>query len=122
MADELGGLEKEIALAMAPFEKKLPRIKALKEALQLACPTKPAEEWIVEGEKFGVRLGPRANERLINYKKLLKAISVTAFVKFATCTLAALEKHVAPYVIKSVITSDATGPRKLSTFEKGVIA
>lgn len=119
MADELGALEKEYALALAPMELKLPRMKALKEALQEACPAAPDKEWIVEGEKFGVKLGTCAKQRSIDFVKLVKKIGAAAFAKFATSTLSALEAHVKPEVIDDVVTTTATGPRKLSTFEKG---
>lgn len=121
MADELGALEKEYALAMAPLELKLPRMKALKEALQAACPAPADKEWIVEGEKFGVKLGPRANQRLINIVALVKKIGPAAFAKFATTTLGELEKNVSPDVAKAFVSTDQIGPRKLSTFEKGIV-
>lgn len=121
MADELGALEKEYDLALAPFEHKLPRMKALKAALQSACKAPAKDEWIIEGARFGVRLGPCANERSINIAALVKKIGAAAFSKFASCTLGALETHVAPDVAQAVVTSDQTGPRKLSTFEKGTV-
>ena len=120
MADELGALEKEYALAIAPFEMKLPRMKALKEALQAACPAPADKEWTVEGAKFGVKLGVRANERLIDYAKLIKKIGLGAFAKFATCTLTNLQKSVKPELLDGIISTEQCGPRKLSTFEKGV--
>lgn len=119
IADELGVLEKEYALAMAPFEMKLPRMKALREALQIACPAAAGDEWTVEGERFGVNLTKRAQERTINFTKLVKAIGEKVFAKFATCTLAALEQNVAAAIAQSVVSTDRTGPRKLTTFEKG---
>jgi hypothetical protein len=124
MADELGALEKEHAILVAPFESKLPRIKALKALLQAACPagTPSSAEWIVEGARFGVRLGPQANERSIDFKGLVKKIGAAAFARFASCTLTALEAHVPPEMAEAVVSSDQTGPRKLSTFEKGVTA
>ncbi len=120
MADELGALEKEYAIMSAPFEMKLPRMNALKEALQEACPARPTEEWKVEGTRFGVRLGPCANQRSINIPKLIKAVGAAVFAKFATCTLKALEESVAPEIVDQVVKSEASGPRKLSTFEKGI--
>jgi len=120
MADELGALEKEYALAMAPLELKLPRMKALKEQLQAACKAPADKEWIVEGAKFGVKLGPCANQRTVNLTALVKKIGAAAFAKFATCTLGALEENVSADVVKVVVTSAQSGPRKLSTFEKGV--
>jgi hypothetical protein len=119
MADELGALEKEYALAIAPFEMKLPRIKALKEALQSACPASADAEWIIEGAHFGVKLGPRANESLIDYAKLIKKIGLAAFAKIATCTLTNLRKSVKPELLKGIVSTEQCGPRKLSTFEKG---
>jgi hypothetical protein len=119
MADELGALKKEYALLIAPFEKKLPRMNALQKAMQDACPAHPDQEWVVEGARFGVRLGPRANQRTVNIVALVKKIGAAAFAKFATCTLGALEEHVGADVVKAVVTSAQTGPRKLSTFEKG---
>lgn len=119
MADELGALEKEYALAIAPLEMKLPRIKALKEALQAACPAKPDKEWLIEGARFGVKLGPCANETTINIAALVKKISAAAFAKFAGCTLKALKANVAPDIFEAVTSTEQTGSRKLSTFEKG---
>ena len=74
MADKLGALEKEYALLIAPFEKKMPRMKALKELMQAACPAgaRADKEWIVEGTRFGVKLGPCANQRIINIAALVK--------------------------------------------------
>jgi hypothetical protein len=120
MVDELGSLQKEYDLALAPLEMKLPRIKALKEAIQAACPARPEKEWIVEGARFGVRLGPRASERTIDFKRLVKIIGASIFSKFATCTLGNLEKNVEDKIRDAVITTEPTGPRKLSTFEKGI--
>jgi hypothetical protein len=119
LVDELGALEKEYAIALAPFEMKLARMKALKALIQEACTAKPADEWVTEGAKFGVRLGPAAKERSINFSALVKKIGAAAFAKFATCTLGALEKHASADVAAAVVTTDLTGPRKLSTFEKG---
>lgn len=122
MADELGALEKEYALLIAPFEKKMPRMKALQKAMQDACKAPAGKEWIVEGARFGVRLGPCANQRAINIAALIKKIGAAAFAKFATCTLGALEQHAGVDVVSAVVTSAQTGPRKLSTFEKGAAA
>ena len=126
MADELGALEKEYDLALAPFEHKLPRMKALREALQLACKAKPDAEWIVEGARFGVRLGPRAMARFIDLRKLFKrmgaapfiAFVTSVFVKYQSCGVSSLEDAEAD----PLVTSVQTGPRKLSTFEKGAAA
>jgi hypothetical protein len=97
-------------------------MKALKAALQAACPAPAKDEWIVEGARFGVRLGPRANERSIDFKGLVKKIGAAAFARFASCTLTSLEAHVPPEVLEAVVSSEQTGPRKLSTFEKGAAA
>jgi hypothetical protein len=122
LADELGSLEKEYALALAPLELKLPRIKALKAALQAACPAKARDEWIIEGARFGVRLGPCAMERSIDFRAVVIKIGAKVYAQFATCTLGALEQHVEQAIIDAVVTSSAAGPRKLSTFEKGAVA
>lgn len=121
MADELGQLEQEYAVAIAPLEMKLARIKALKSALVLACPVKAGEEWRVYGQRFGVRLSPCADQRRIDFKKLLKRIGAAAFAKFATCTLGALEKNVAADVIDEVVSTQPDGARRFSFFEKGAV-
>jgi hypothetical protein len=120
-ADELGALEKEYAILLAPFEAKLPRMKALKEMLQEACPAAAEKEWTVEGKHFGVKLGPCAQERTIDFKKLVKIVGASVFATFATCTLGNLDKAVEEKVIAAVVTTAPTGPRKLSTFEKGAV-
>lgn len=123
IVDELGQLEKEYALAVAPFEKKLPRIKALKETLQRACPAGAAQEWIVEGKRFGARLGPRAMDRSIDLPKLFKILGATKFIafvcgvfaKYQSCGVSALDADQG-----DLVSEKQTGIRKLSTFEKGV--
>jgi hypothetical protein len=119
MVDELGQLKKEYALALAPLEMKLPRIKALETALQASCIAKADSEWIVEGARFGVRLGPCALKRSIDFKALVKKIGTAVYATFATCTLGDLNEHVSDDVMDAVVTSDLTGPRKLTTYEKG---
>jgi hypothetical protein len=124
MADELGALEKEYALALAPLEKKLPRIKALKEALQEACDAKPGDEWIVEGTKFGVKLGARAHEKKIDCAKLFKKLGAAAFTKFVAAVFAKYQSCGVSSLagdVDGVVTTTQTGPRKLSTFEKGSV-
>ncbi len=124
LVDELGALEKEYALAVAPFEMKLPRMKALKELIQASCPaaTKPDAEWTAEGARFGVRLGPCANKRTIDIKALVKKIGAAVFARFATCTITDLEANVEAATVEAVLSSAQTGPRKLTTFEKGSAA
>lgn len=119
IADELGALEKEYALATAPFGMKLPRMKALREALQLACPAKAEDGWTVEGLRFGVTLGPCAWKRTVNVAKLLKLIGARMFVSFASCSLTDLEKHVGEETRAQAISKDRTGARSLRTYEKG---
>ena len=120
MADELGQIQKEYAIAIAPLEQKLKRAKVIEKALRELCPAKPEDEWVVEGKRFAARLGPCASERSIDYKKLLTLIPLKAFVKFATCTLTALEKNIAAEIVARVVSTAATGSRKISTSEKGI--
>jgi hypothetical protein len=124
MADELGALEKEYALALAPLEKKIPRIKALKEALQEACDAKSDKEWIVEGTKFGVRLGPCANEKKINVAALFKKLGGAAFVKFVAAVFAKYQSCGVSSLggdVDGIVTVTQSGPRKLTIFEKGSV-
>jgi hypothetical protein len=115
LADELGALVKE----MAPHAQKLSRIEELKKALRAACPVPPTKEWTVEGAHFVVMLGACATVRRINIEKLVKMITAKAYAAFASCTLKALEEHVAPAIVAAVVVSDATGSRSLKTFERG---
>ncbi len=119
MADELGAIEKEYNLAIAPLEMKLPRMKVLKELLQAACTAPKDQEWSVEGARFVVRLGPCANARTVNIARLVRKIGAAAFAKFASCTIAALDRNVSADLAGSMIDSEQNGPRKLSTVEKG---
>lgn len=115
MADELGALIRE----MAPFAQKLSRIEALKKALREACTAKPTEEWTITGKKFVAALGPKANERAINFTQLVKLIGAKAFLIFATCTLGKLEENVSPVIVAAVVSWGNIGSRSLKTFEKG---
>jgi hypothetical protein len=115
LADELGALEKE----MAPFAQKLARIELLKRTLRAACPALPGSPWTVTGARFVALLGPCAMQRRINVADLVKYIGSAMFAKFATCTLADLERNVKPEVAAGVVMAGPTGPRPLKTFEKG---
>jgi hypothetical protein len=117
VADELGALEKE----MAPFAQKLARIEELRKALRVGCTAKPTEPWSVEGAHFVALLGACANQRTVNFPKLVKTIGAAVFSKFATCSLKTLEENVAPATVAAVVTSDATGSRSLKTFERGIV-
>lgn len=126
IVDELGQLEKEYALAIAPFEMKLPRIKALKEALQRACPATPEKEWVLEGSHFGARLGPCAMVKTIDVARLAERIGLRALIKFVartfakyqSCGVSALTAEDAADVVREA----QTGPRRLSSYEKGIAA
>jgi hypothetical protein len=114
LVDELGGLEKELA----PFAQQLARIELLKKTLRGVCPASDDVEWSVSGARFIALLGPRALERKIDIKALVKAIGAPAFAKFASCTLKALEASVEPAIAAGVISSDRTGSRSLKLFER----
>ena len=117
LADELGALEKE----MAPFKQKLARIEALKESARAGCPVAPTLPWTVEGERFIASLGACANQRVIDIPRLVKAIGAGVYAKFATCSLEALKKCVAPAIVAAVVSSKEIGSRSLKTFEKGIV-
>ena len=114
ISDELGALVKE----MAPHAQKLARIEVLKKALRAGCPVAPCLSWTVTGEKFITELGPCANMRCVNLTALVKMIGAKAYSLFATTTLDALEKNVAPATVAAVVAITATGSRSLKTFEK----
>jgi hypothetical protein len=114
MADELGQLVQE----MAPHKAKLARIEALKKALRAGCPAAPTSGWTIEGQKFVAVLGACGNQRIIDIPKLVKSISAAVFAKFASCSLDALEKNVAPAVVAAVVYIENTGPRSLDTYER----
>lgn len=114
--DELGALEKEFA----PLRPKLARIELLRKSIRERYAASPAEkDFTAEGVRFMVAVGPRANESVINYPKLLKAIGAKLFCSIAKTTLKALEENVACGVRADVITIEAVGPRSLKTFERG---
>jgi hypothetical protein len=114
LADELGALEKE----MAPYAQKLSRIDLLRKQLRAACPVAADKEWTVEGARFAVVLGACADQRHIDIKHLVRLISAKSYAIFATCTLKALEENTSPGVVAAVVTSSASGPRSLKTFER----
>lgn len=122
IADELGALEKEYAVLIAPFKLKMPRLESLRKQLREACPVAKDKEWSIEGERFRVELGPRADWRIVDVAKLIKAIGQKAFNAFASVSLKDLETHpaVSPDVMRAVVSKDRVGPRTIKTFEKGV--
>lgn len=114
LADELGALESE----MAPHAAKLARIDLLRKTLRAACTAPPSEPWSIAGTRFVAILGPRANERVVDFKTLIKIIGVKAFALFGTCTLKTLEENVPASAIAQVVTLVPTGTRPLKCFEK----
>jgi hypothetical protein len=115
LADELGQLVKD----MAPHAQKLSRIETLKKAMRAGCTVKADEQETIEGARFIVVLGPCANERSIDFTRLVKTIGAVLFCKFAKCTLKDLTENVAPAVAAAVIKESPSGPRSLKTFERG---
>lgn len=121
MADELGTLEHEYEVLMAPFKLKMPRLEALRKTLRLACPAAPDQSWTVVGKKFNVELGPQASWRSVDVPKLFKLIGAKLFVKLAKVTLGDLEDAVDPKVLEAVVSKAPTGPRTIKTYEKGAV-
>lgn len=124
LADELGQLKKEHNLLLAPFALKKPRMEAIEKQLREACPVAADAEWTVKGTKFDVILGPRADTRIVNVLKLIKAIGQKAFNAFATVSLKDLESHpaISADILASIVHKERVGPRTLKTVEKGIAA
>lgn len=107
---------------MAPHAAKLKRIELLRKSLRASCNAPATESWTVTGSKFIALLGPRAMERSIDFRELVKAVGAKAYAAFATCTLKSLEENAAPAIVARVVTSEATGTRPLECFEKDAAA
>ncbi len=124
LADELGALKKELALLVAPFMLKKPRMEALEKQLREACPVAADAEWTVRGSRFDVILGPRAEFRIVCIGKLIKAIGQKAFNAFATVSLKDLESHpaISADTLATIVQKNRIGPRTLKTVEKGSAA
>lgn len=113
--DELGALEKRLA----PYRADLKRVEALRKAIRQHFDGSPAGlSFEPRGDKFFAMVGARANERSINPVKLIKAIGVKLYAQLATIGLGVLEANVAPDICAAVISTDATGPRPIATFER----
>jgi hypothetical protein len=113
--DELGAIRK----ILDPLKPKIDRSKVLSDAIRAhfdASP--PLEPFTASGDRFSVLIGPRANERVIDYLKLVKAIGLKAFAAIARVSLTALEAGTSPAVVAGCVTSAATGARKLTIFER----
>jgi hypothetical protein len=114
MVDELI----DISSTLDPFRTLIAREEALRKRLRAAAdfPAQPADREIrISGSKGFVILGPRAFERVINFKLLVKKIGAVAFAKFAKCGLGDLEKN-APGLDIACVTSANTGSRSLKVF------
>jgi hypothetical protein len=120
LADELGGLERDYAVAEASWSGRLARMEQLRDALRRACPAKASEEWQVAGQRFGVVLSPRALKRSVNKPALLKRIGLKGFARIASVTLGDVERLVDPEVAAEVIVREEhAGTRRITIFEKG---
>jgi hypothetical protein len=109
--DELGRLEAELA----PFKAKISRRDAIRKNLREAYSKADAlQQFELKGEKFVAIIGPRGNERIINFKELAKKIGIKAYAAFATCTLKALGEHVPEDVASQVVSYEYSGPRDIT--------
>jgi len=116
MVDELGDIETRLA----PHRSFIAREDALRKQIRAGAdsPAKAAAAEIpVHGVRFDVILGPRALERAIDFKLLVKLLGAAAFSKFARCGLGDLEKH-APGMEIACVSSANTGARSLKVFAK----
>ncbi len=117
MVDELG----EIETRLAPHRTFIAREDALRKQIRTGAdsPAKAADAEIrVDGTNAFVILGPKAFERAINFRELVKKIGAVAFSKFAKCGLGDLEKAVSADVQAGVVTAAHTGARSLKVFAK----
>jgi hypothetical protein len=114
--DELGSLERDLA----PFEAKRKRAEQLRAAIRAEYANAAAEQpFEARGAKFLVQLGPKANERAIDYVKLWKLAGAAVVRKIATVTLKALEASVSADIVAQVVGAPApTGTRPLKIFER----
>ena len=113
--DELGQLESELA----PLKNKIARAEMLRKTIRQAFEQEDAAKpFEAKGKRFTILLGPKAVQRSIDFKKLIKAIGLKKYAAIATCTLSALEQHHAECV-PDVVTSDNTGARSFRVFELG---
>lgn len=119
IADELGSLEKEYGVLVAPFEGKMRRLELLRKMIRDLCPAPAAVRWVAVGKRFDVELGPKANARKVDLFKLLKLVGVKLFLQVASVSLTALEEKVKPETIALVVTEDRTGTRSIKILEHG---
>jgi hypothetical protein len=117
LVDEIGDLSRELG----PLAPKAARLDLLRKSLRKHYDEHPADGYyMAEGNRFSILVGPRENERRINYPALIKAAGSKLFQRIARVTLTALETE-APHVAGApgVITLAATGHRSLKILEKG---
>jgi hypothetical protein len=116
MVDELESIDK----TLQPYRTYIAREDALRKQIRAGAdsPAKAADAEIrVDGTSAFVILGPRALERAINFKLLVKKIGAAAFSKFAKCGLGDLERHAPGFEI-TCVSSAHTGSRPLKVFAK----
>jgi hypothetical protein len=112
IADELGELERELA----PLKSKIARADALRKLLRGAYSCEAAgESFLVEGGRWVVQLGPKENESTVDKARLVALIGLKDAYGLATISLKALELAT-PAVRAAVVTTHATGSRKIHLF------
>lgn len=122
LADELGQLKKEQNLLLAPFALKKPRMEALEQQLRDACTVAADAEWTVHGAHFDVILGKRAEWRIVDIAKTIKAVGQKIFNSFATVSIKDLELRLTADTVAACVHKERVGPRTLKTVEKGTAA
>lgn len=113
MVDELGDIDRRLA----PVRTLIAREEALRKNLRAAHTDHTADQEVrAAGSRFYAILGPKAAQRSIDFVRLVKKIGAARFVKFATCSLEALEKH-APGAEAEFVTKANTGSRPIRIFD-----
>lgn len=113
--DELGLLEERLR----PYRADISRVETLRKSIRSRFDAHDAgKAFEAAGDKFVVVVGPRSNERVIDYPKLIRSIGIKLFSSIARVTLTVLDQQVDKAIVADVVSTVPTGARPLQVVER----
>jgi hypothetical protein len=114
--DEFGELERQ----RAEFAPSAARHAALREEIaSWVADEPPDQEFVFEGQRYLVHVGPKTLEREIrDMPRLFKILGLKRFLALCRFPLAAIDQHVPPAEHPAVVRQDHTGSRKVKAVAK----
>jgi hypothetical protein len=111
IVDEYGDLSRESA-AFSPKERRLTELRKIIQGWYESEP--PAKDFIAEGKRFAIAVGPREYQKKVHPGRLYKLIGLKRLLAIVSVTLEALKAAGLEALSVHCVDTSQTGKRKLT--------